>query len=162
MGKPWENHGKTLGKWWFNAILWVFNPLVNVYITNWKDPPGKTHHKYITIFNSYVTQQICNWQQFTSYPRRMSIIAENTFNSCLIPSALHTRRIVVDHLFLFSYWWSSHPNNIDHHWCIVDHHIVDNRHHSQVGNCPTFLTSPNNWGNMWRRCPNSQKDYHCK
>ena len=21
-GKPWENHGKTMGKWWLNGILW--------------------------------------------------------------------------------------------------------------------------------------------
>ena len=22
LGKPNENHGKTIGKWWFNCILW--------------------------------------------------------------------------------------------------------------------------------------------
>ena len=22
MGKPWENHRKTIGKWWFHGILW--------------------------------------------------------------------------------------------------------------------------------------------
>ena len=24
MGKPWENHRKTIGKWWFNGIYWDF------------------------------------------------------------------------------------------------------------------------------------------
>ena len=25
VGKPWENHGKTIGKLWFNESLWWFN-----------------------------------------------------------------------------------------------------------------------------------------
>ena len=24
VGKPWENHGKTVGKWWFHGIFWGF------------------------------------------------------------------------------------------------------------------------------------------
>ena len=31
----WENHRKTIGKWMYPLV----NALVNVYITNWKDPP---------------------------------------------------------------------------------------------------------------------------
>ena len=26
VGKPWENHGKTMGKWWFSGILWDLPP----------------------------------------------------------------------------------------------------------------------------------------
>ena len=39
MGKPWENHRKTIGKWWFNGDLMViqwdlmgYYPLVICYI----------------------------------------------------------------------------------------------------------------------------------
>ena len=45
----WESHRKTIGKWWLY-------PLVNVYITNRKDPPFLMGNLTISmaIFHSYV------------------------------------------------------------------------------------------------------------
>ena len=51
----WENHRKTIGKWWFNEALWWFNgifhgiyPLVNVYIAMERSTifNGKIHYKW--------------------------------------------------------------------------------------------------------------------
>ena len=41
LGKPWENRGKTIGKWWFHVILWyfmIFYPLVMTNSCYWKRP----------------------------------------------------------------------------------------------------------------------------
>ena len=36
IGKPEENHRKTMGKWWFNAIELDLPPGNDCYIANWK------------------------------------------------------------------------------------------------------------------------------
>ena len=43
LGKPWENHGKTMGKWWFNEcisgyiwlVLWNMNGLWHIMTFHW-------------------------------------------------------------------------------------------------------------------------------
>ena len=39
-GKPWENHRKTIGKWWSFMVSNKSFPLKSTFkVTNWKDPP---------------------------------------------------------------------------------------------------------------------------
>ena len=64
MGKPWENHRKTIGKWWFNmGFTGILAGLVNSHFANWKDPPllmGKSTISMV-IFNSKLLnyQRVC-------------------------------------------------------------------------------------------------------
>ena len=43
-GKPWENHRKTIGKWWFHVILWDLpSGYVKISIENGHRNSGFTH-----------------------------------------------------------------------------------------------------------------------
>ena len=46
IGQPWENHRKTMGKWWLNGIWWELPSGNDCYIANWEK---------ITTFNGQST-----------------------------------------------------------------------------------------------------------
>ena len=72
--KPWENHGKTMGKWRFHGILWDWPEEVNVYIKLWLQSPffmGKVIIS-MAMFNSHVKlpEGIWTWGHCTSNKNR--------------------------------------------------------------------------------------------